>query len=386
MSTYNINADTRSLYIHWPFCPYKCHFCPFVAIASHDQFMEQYHNALMKELRTFALRGGFKSPLNTIYFGGGTPSTYPDNLLLDTWVTLRDMCPIAPNAEITIEVNPGTVRPEQLELWKKLGINRLSIGVQSLKDDVLKALNRHQKITDVTALLDSASTIFDNLSVDIILGLPGVSHDDWRDLINTVGTWPISHISLYFLTVHEDTPLFYKLQSKKMFLPDDDALIDLYYWSRDQLISFGFEHYEISSFARPGKKSRHNSAYWERKAFKGIGLGAFSFDGKARFANEKNLGTYLQGIERGDDVTTFSEELTPEQVRLERLMLKLRSMEGVSCAMLFDGLTYIQQSQIQEQIALLSAQGSITLHDNIVMLTPMGLTIENEIAVRLSPP
>lgn len=384
MSIYNIAADTRSLYIHWPFCPYKCHFCPFVAIASHDQFMEQYHYALMTELRLFAQQGGFKNPLNTIYFGGGTPSTYPDHLLLDTWVTLRDICKIEQDAEITIEVNPGTVRPEQLSLWKDLGINRLSIGVQSIKDDVLKALNRHQKMQDVTRLLESASQIFDNLSVDIILGLPGVSPDDWRQLISTVGTWPISHISLYFLTVHEDTPLFYKVQTKKMMLPDDDGLIDLYYWSRDQLISFGFEHYEISSFARSGKKSRHNGAYWERKSYKGIGLGACSFDGKMRFQNEKNLSTYMQSIARGEDVTTFFEELTPEAVRLERIMLKLRSMEGVDHAMLFDGLTDIKKIQLQEQIALLKMQGSIKEENDMLLLTPVGLTIENEIAVRLS--
>ncbi len=385
MSTYNINADTRSLYIHWPFCPYKCHFCPFVAIASHDQFMEQYHNALMTELRTFAQQGGLKSPLNTIYFGGGTPSTYPDKLLLDTWVTLRDVCTIDPNAEITIEVNPGTVRPEQLILWKELGINRLSIGVQSLKDEVLRSLNRHQKVEDVTNLLTAASALFDNLSVDIILGLPGVSADDWRMLINTLATWPISHVSLYFLTVHEDTPLFYKVQTKKMTLPNDDALIDLYYWSRDQLMSFGFEHYEISSFARPGKRSRHNGAYWERKSYKGIGLGACSFDGRTRFANEKNLGTYMQGIARGDDVTTFFEQLTPDQERLERLMLRLRSMEGVDQSMLYGGLSGDQQVKVQEQVALLVTQGSIKIQDDLVMLTPVGLTIENEIAVRLSP-
>lgn len=384
MLTYNINADTRSLYIHWPFCPYKCHFCPFVALASHDQFMEQYHNALMTELRQFAHEGGFKKPIRTVYFGGGTPSTYPDHLLLDTWVTLREVCIFEPNAEVTIEVNPGTVRTQQLYLWKDLGINRLSIGVQSLKDDVLKALNRHQKLTDVTTLLETASTIFDNLSVDVILGLPGVSADDWRLLIDTLGTWPISHISLYFLTVHEDTPLFYKVQTKKMVLPDDDTLIDLYYWSRDQLIAFGFEHYEISSFARPGKKSRHNSTYWERKPYKGIGLGACSFDGRTRFANEKNLGTYMQSIARGENVATFFEELTPEAVRLERLMLKLRSMEGVDFAMLYEGRTAEQQARIQDQIALLVTQGSIQIQNEMVMLTPVGLTIENEIAVRLT--
>jgi oxygen-independent coproporphyrinogen-3 oxidase len=382
---YDISADTRSLYVHWPFCPYKCHFCPFVAITSHDQYMTQYHTALMRELVNFADCGGFKESLQTLYFGGGTPSTYPDHLLLDTFGILESRVTIDPQAEITIEVNPGTVREEQLPLWKELGINRLSIGVQSIKDDVLKALNRHQKLEDVTRLLDSASRFFDNLSVDIILGLPGVSAQDWRQLIMTLKNWPISHVSLYFLTVHEETPLFFKVQAQKVVLPDDDSLIDLYYWSRDKLLEFGFEHYEISSFARPGKFSRHNSVYWQRRPFKGIGLGAFSFDGNKRFSNEKNLMKYMNMLEQGEDVTVFKEELTPAAIRLERLMLKLRSMQGVDDTMLFDGLTSEQCASIKEQIDILTMQGSIEIQDGMVLITPMGLTIENEIAVRLSP-
>src|SRR5579872_1546410 len=131
---YDISANTRSLYIHWPFCPYRCHYCPFVALASHDPFMERYHNALKKEVIGFGKSSSEKRRLNTIYFGGGTPSTYPDHLLLDMFGILGEFFIFDKNTEVTIEVNPGTVRPEQLEFWQSIGINRMSIGVQSLND------------------------------------------------------------------------------------------------------------------------------------------------------------------------------------------------------------------------------------------------------------
>jgi oxygen-independent coproporphyrinogen-3 oxidase len=196
--TYNVASETRSLYLHWPFCPYKCHFCPFVAIASHDQYMERYHHALLKEIEQFSGNYTGSRLIETIFLGGGTPSTYPPPLLLDTFGTLIRMFTIVPHAEITIEVNPGTVNEEKLQTWKKAGINRLSIGVQSLNDGVLKNLNRHQTASSVLQLLEIASPLFENISVDLILGLPDVSPDEWKQLIQTIVTWPIKHVSVYF--------------------------------------------------------------------------------------------------------------------------------------------------------------------------------------------
>lgn len=229
MLQFNYQVTPRSVYIHWPFCPYRCHFCPFVALAGQDQFMEQYHRALCAEMTHFGKHYSEKLILDTVFIGGGTPSTYPDALLLDMFGTLRTIFDVQSSAEVTIEVNPGTVRSvEQLEHWKKLGINRLSIGVQSLKDPVLKKLNRLQSASDVYALLAKTQHIFDNVSVDLILGLPDVSEAEWKELLQTVVTWPIKHLSIYFLTVHEDTPLYFKVKTQAIVLPPDDALVDLY--------------------------------------------------------------------------------------------------------------------------------------------------------------
>ena len=296
--SYNVSAQTRSLYIHWPFCPYKCHFCPFVAIAGQDQFMERYHKALIKEIGAFAEQYPSKLALDTIFFGGGTPSTYPDHLLLDTFGTLKNMFIFDERSEVSVEVNPGTVRSEQLHLWKSLGINRLSIGVQGLKDSVLNSLNRKQSQKDVFWVLDQASLLFDNISVDLILGLPGVSADEWKELLAQAVTWPIKHVSIYFLTVHEETPLYFRVKKNEIALHTDEHMVELYQWTVAFLADHGFDQYEISNFAKNGFQSRHNTVYWERKPYKGVGLGACSFDGESRFQNQKNLMKYMTDIER----------------------------------------------------------------------------------------
>lgn len=381
---YNYNAQTRSIYIHWPFCPYKCNFCPFVALASHDQFMERYHNALVKEIKDFGLHYAQKLPLDTIFIGGGTPSTYPDNLLLDMCGILKDVFVFDQTSEFTIEVNPGTVRPEQLILWKSLGINRLSIGVQSLKDQLLKKLNRHQSAQDVYTVLDQAKDHFDNISVDFILGLPEITPQDWKELIEKAVTWPIKHISIYFLMVHEDTPLYFGVKKKTITLPCDDEIVDLYYWTVEYLAAHGFEQYEISNFAKPGYYSRHNSMYWDRKPYKGFGLGACEFDGETRLQNQKNLNKYFDGIEKGNDITIFSEVLTSEQVYLEKVMLGLRRAQGVSYDDLLEHLSDVQQLHVKEQIAMLTQTEFIAERQGRLILTPKGLAMENDIVVKLS--
>lgn len=381
---YDISANTRSLYIHWPFCPYRCHYCPFVALASHDPFMERYHNALIKEIKEFGQNYTEKLPLDTVYFGGGTPSTYPDHLLTDMFNTLREFFIFNENTEITLEVNPGTVRFEQLDLWKKLGINRISIGVQSLNDSVLQKLNRLQKATDVYSLLDNAPHYFDNISVDVILGLPGVSTTEWEELLAKIVTWKITHLSMYVLEVHDSTPLFFNVKSKKVTLPCDEDVVSAYHWSREFLANHGFKQYEVSSFARMGKESRHNTTYWERKPYRGFGLGACSFDGISRLQNEKNLIKYLESIEQNNYQPIFKETITKDQIYVEKIMLGLRRTKGVCWEEISSDLSNEQKEKIKLTIDSLQHKKLITENDGRLQLTPAGLVVENEIITRLS--
>lgn len=381
--SYDSTAETRFLYIHWPFCPYRCTFCPFVALAAHEQFMVRYHEALMKEIRLFAQSIDKKRELETIFFGGGTPSTYPDGLLLDMFVTLKDVFDIRHTAEISIEVNPGTVRPEQLELWRQVGINRISMGVQSLDDTILRGLKRYQSADDTRTLVRQAAAIFDNVSVDLMIGLPGVTDEAWKAMLHEVVTWPIQHISVYFLTVHENTRLYFDVQKEKTQLLSDEAMIEIYQWTVNFLRQHGFERYETSNFARKGYASVHNTAYWEHKPYKGVGLGACSFDGTSRFKNQENLSAYLESVEQGIEPCVSQEDLTQEQLRLEKIMLGLRRSCGVALCELTNGLLQKSKDELEQTIQLFEDSGLVRREGDQLVLTDAGFVVQNEISVKL---
>ncbi len=372
------------IYIHWPFCPYKCHFCDFVAMASHEQFMVDYHNALCKEIE-LSIDSISAKPLKTIYLGGGTPSTYPAHLLLDMFAILKKHFEFDQTTEVTIEVNPGTATEALLQTWHNAGINRLSIGVQSLKDQVLRSLNRHQTVQQVQNLLQSASVYFENLSVDFILGLPGVSDEEWKLMIQEAMTWPIKHISIYFLMVQENTPLYFKVKSKTMNLPPDDATVDLYQWTVDFVATYGFERYELSNFAQPGFRSRHNQAYWDRESYRGFGLGACSFNGLDRFQNSKNLGRYIEQIGLDQFPVEMSETLTAQQISMEKIMLGLRCKRGMNVSDYVKNLDQNQSDIFFATIEQLQRANLIDYGHGTVRLTPKGFALENEVAIRLFP-
>lgn len=374
----------KSLYIHWPFCPYRCHFCPFVALAGQDEYMQAYHKALIQEISLFVSQcSHHRQRIDTLFFGGGTPSTYPEDLLRGMLSMLKESFEFHDNTEITIEVNPGTVKEEKVALWQTLGINRLSVGVQSLKDGALHSLNRLQTKQDVEDLMSYAPHYIDNISVDLILGIPDVSFDEWKEYVKTVIRWPIKHISVYFLTVHEDTKLYFNVASGKVLLPTDDFMVKCYFWTQSFLESEGFYQYELSNFAKDGFFSRHNSVYWDRKPYKAFGLGACSFDGKYRMQNEKNLMQYIQKTELGQDPVAFTEELTEQQVRLERAMLGLRRAEGARWEDIAVSLSDERSRALSEQVDMLVNAELMTYDGKVLRLTQKGLVVENQIIVRL---
>lgn len=373
----------HSFYIHWPFCPYRCHFCPFVAFAGQDSLMGQYHSALVKEMHDFAHQQDAMTRLETIYFGGGTPSTYPNELLLDMFDTLRKMAYFDDRTEVTIEVNPGTITKDALEFWKRLGINRLSIGIQSLNEKVLKQMNRLQMNADVYCLLEHSKNMFDNVSVDLILGLPNVSVQEWKDQLKHIMHWPIQHISIYFLTIHEFTPLFYRVKKNDIELPHDDEVVDLYCWSIELLTLHGFEQYEVSSFARKGFQSKHNKAYWQRKPYRGFGVGAWSFDGASRFRNKKNMALYMKGIHTGD-VRECYETLSDEQVALETIMLHLRQKEGLLVHDYYNLIASDKKDLMHTRIDQFKRMNLLVEKDGRLQLTVHGCALEQKIIAELT--
>jgi oxygen-independent coproporphyrinogen III oxidase len=372
----------QALYLHWPFCPYRCSFCPFVALAGQDEYMQVYHEALVKEVIGYARNGGNAVPVTTIFIGGGTPSTWPEHLLLDMFAILNSEFDVQSTGEITLEINPGTVTEARVDAWQKAGITRISMGVQAMNDQVLASFNRRHTAQDVYTALALTEFRFIR-SVDLILGLPGVDHEDWRHTIDTLSRWDIQHMSVYFLTVHEDTPLYFGVKTQRVVLPPEESVVDEYFQTVAQLQSHGFQQYELSNFARLGNVSRHNQAYWTRQPYRGFGLGACSFDGHRRFQNEKNLVAYLNAMQTTHEAWLSQEELSPDQVWLEELMLSLRTREGISRTRLA-GYEQAQRLAFHERVDDLVNRGYLEWNNDALRLTLQAKVIENEIIVQLS--
>jgi len=378
-------TSPKHLYIHWPFCSSKCYYCDFVAFEQHESFQDAYHATLCKEIITFAKQlPSSDRAINTIFFGGGTPSLYPLDQLSELFTVLRNNFDLSNAQEISFEANPADITEERLETWAELGINRISCGVQILDDDVLLRLNRRQRKKDVFNAMRMLPKYFSNVSMDLILGLPDVSPKTWHETIEQAMSWPISHISIYFLTIHEKTPLYFKVERGELTVPNDDVMIKTYTDTVHFLAQHGFEQYEISNFAKSGKTSIHNKAYWDRKPYKGFGIGASSFDGSMRTINENNLERYLKSGQNAECMVPYqSETLTSEQDLLELLMLGLRQKTGVDLHRVLYSLMGVQKNKLLDNLKLMKTESLIEENNGRIFLTLKGMALENEVILKL---
>ncbi|MBU1008316.1 radical SAM family heme chaperone HemW [Candidatus Dependentiae bacterium] len=380
--------NPQHLYIHYPFCKKKCSYCDFISFPKHEAFVNKYHEALSNEIKTFAQNNKNPHDIKTIFFGGGTPSLYPLELFKNLFKTIHKNFSLKNLVEATIEVNPGDITEKHLATYKSLGINRLSIGVQVLDDKILRSVNREQTNQDVIQLLEIAPKYFNNISVDLMLGLPKTTTELWFKTLDYVASQPITHISIYFLTIYEKTPLYFKIENKTISLPEESWLIETYNQTIDYLKQKDFLQYEISNFAKPGFLSLHNKAYWDRKPYQGFGLSAASFDGRKRLVNSNNLIEYLNCGHRAKTV----EILTPQNIALEELMLGLRQKQGVGLRRMIYLLSEEQfrmpkQSVLlfEENVAQLKKENLIEEKNGRISLTTRGRVLENEVIVRLLP-
>ncbi|MDQ5890771.1 MAG: hypothetical protein QG604_645 [Candidatus Dependentiae bacterium] len=378
------------LYIHWPFCAAKCHYCDFVAMQDHHNFARQYHEALCNEIRSFVASRPhtFGAPIKTIFLGGGTPSLYPLPLLKELFSLLRSLFDLSNTEEISLEVNPGGQTDDHFGTWRDVGINRLSVGVQVLDDAILAKLNRPQKKAEVLEFFERAPHFISNLSADCIIGLPGVDDVCWRDTVETTLSWPLKHTSLYFLTIHENTPLYHGVKAGTITIPRDEQVLAQYAWTVQRYAQAGLAQYEISNFAVPGFESIHNRGYWDRTSYYGFGIGAASYDGTYRCANKKKLTGYLQHFSTPTaEVKTWYgsiEKLTHEQKILEELMLGLRQRTGVGLHRMVYLCPLAQSQPFGEVRDRLVAEGYLEASETHIRLTPKGQIFENEVVVQLS--
>jgi len=319
------------IYIHIPFCRQACHYCNF-HFATSLRRKNELVAALLGEIeqRKDYLKD---EVIQTIYFGGGTPSLLQISDLRLQIEKIRSVFRVDENAEITIEVNPDDIDKEKLQGWKAVGINRLSIGVQSFFDEDLEWMNRAHNAQEAIGNLQLATGHFDNISIDLIYGTPQLTNEKWKQNVETAISFNIRHLSCYALTVEPKTPLDKMIKQHKVDEINPDKQSEHFLLLMQWLEAAGYEHYEISNFAKPGFRSRHNSSYWSGEKYLGIGPSAHSFDGISRQWNVSNNNIYIDSISKG--IIPFeSETLTETQKLNEYIMTSLRTSEGLDLASL----------------------------------------------------
>mgnify|MGYP002797702011 FL=1 len=318
------------LYIHIPFCVKKCAYCDFLSWKGSDEEREAYVQALEKEISSYS-EFAKDYRVSTVFFGGGTPSVLEGEQTERILKKIRDTFRVEKDAEITLEMNPGTAQKEKLLLYRELGINRLSIGLQSVKNENLKLLGRIHTYGD---FLDSYRMAreagFDNISADLISSLPGQTLEEWKEELEILQETPLEHISVYQLIIEKGTEFYEKYGEHEELLPDEETSREIYLWTGKYLKEHGFEQYEISNYARPSRKSRHNLRYWKRKDYLGLGLGAASMVHNIRMSNTRDWEKYIEGSQNPKRLREEVEFLEEPRQMEEFMFLGLRKTEGVS--------------------------------------------------------
>ena len=318
------------LYIHIPFCIKKCAYCDFLSWSGDKDQKEEYVRDLEQEIRSYKTFAA-DYQVSTVYFGGGTPSILETGQIERIMGALRQTFRIEKKAEITLEMNPGTAQKEKLKVYRQLGINRLSIGIQSVKNENLKLLGRIHTYEDFLESYHMAREAgFDNISGDLISSLPGQTLEEWKEELEILIRTPLEHLSVYQLIIEEGTEFYERYGEHEELLPDDETSREIYLWTGEYLENQGFRQYEISNYARAGKESRHNLRYWERKDYLGLGLGAASMIRNMRMSNTRDWEKYRTGCRDPRKIreeVEFLEE--PRQIE-EFMFLGLRKTRGVS--------------------------------------------------------
>lgn len=398
-----MSATPLGLYVHLPFCRRKCTYCAF-AISTDLRKESEYHQALLHEIRQWDRTRGHGDaktriqdessrhhlPLpasprprveenvrlsaDTLYFGGGTPSLSSLPNFMELIRVIRETFTIRPDAEITIETNPEDLTASSLESWLSAGVNRVSIGVQSWNDAELYPLGRgHGSAAARDAVVTAVATGV-RVSVDLIIGLPGQTHESFSRSLDYALQSGAGHLSLYMLDLEAGSVLEKQVQSKRIVIPEDSMTADLYLDAIRMAGQAGFRHYEISNFARPGHESRHNLKYWNREPYLGFGLGAHSFSGEERWSNSRDLSEYINALKSGEPAVVFRESLGELERTRELIFLGLRQAQG----MRYSELLELRGQEATEWVSRGMADGWLRSSDDRVAFTGPGFLLSNE--------
>ncbi len=320
--------NTLGLYLHIPFCRSKCDYCDFYSLAGQDDRMDDYQQALLRQIAETAPRTK-KQVVNSVYIGGGTPTWYGEKRLLELLAAVKKRFTLSKDVEVTLEANPDSVDEKMLRRLRRAGVNRLSMGMQSACDRELAAVHRPHTFRQVQEAVRAARAAkLRNLNLDLIYGLPGQTMDSWRSSVEAALALEPEHLSCYGLTLEEGTPLARRAAAGER-LPSDDEQAERYLWTVARLAQAGFEQYEVSNFSRTGCQSRHNLKYWMGRPYVGLGAGAHSDFGGCRYSFVRDLEGYIRGMAGDGRLLDDMDEIPRRERGSEYLMLRLRTTHGI---------------------------------------------------------
>jgi oxygen-independent coproporphyrinogen-3 oxidase len=366
------------LYIHIPFCSSRCSYCDFATGLYQQELAERYVRALVADIRSSRY---FGDSVDTIYFGGGTPSLLAPAQLELILATVHDCFKIDPKSEITLEINPGSVNEEKLRAFRGLGVNRASFGAQTFDDAELAKLGRSHTTADtLKTFADLRSVGFENVSFDLIAGLPGQTLAGWQRNIKQALELGPEHLSFYLLEVHSGTPLAEHIRRGIQPEPDDDLAGVMYEWMLEQAAGAGYEHYEISNLCRPGFHSRHNVKYWSAEPYYGFGCSAHSYDGTTRrWSNHRDVLKYVVVIENGEPAVVDEQQLSQSDVKAEAVFLGMRLMQGVDLRRYRESFGVDLRDEHADDLDRFCKAGLLELDGDLIRLTRTGALLSNEV-------
>ena len=374
------------IYIHIPFCKQKCYYCDFVSFSNKEEYIEKYVETLKREIDSYDLSN---YNITTIYIGGGTPSRIPSEKIQEILEKIRQKIlknqTKWENIEITIELNPGTVDEEKIKKYKKIGINRLSIGLQSTNNKLLKEIGRIHTFEDFKDTYNTVKKVgFENINVDLMIGLPNQTISDVKDSLNEIIKLNPTHVSVYSLIVEENTKMEKLINNKELQLPDEELERQMYWYVKNTLELNGYNHYEISNFAKKGKESKHNLNCWEQKEYIGLGLAAYSYLNGVRYGNTSDIEKYINvqdflnrseleesGIRIVDEVQSL------EDKRKEYMLLGLRKIDGVSIQKFKEKFVENPIFLFRKELEKLVNEELIAIDGDCIRLTNKGLDLAN---------
>lgn len=365
------------IYIHIPFCKSKCYYCDFTSFANKQELVTMYVECLLKEIQNKA-NDNYK--VKTIFIGGGTPS-FIDYCYIEKIINkIKKNYNVDQDAEITIEVNPGTANKENLKKYYELGINRLSIGLQTANNDLLKEIGRIHKYEDYEKTVKIAKEVgFTNINTDLIIGIPNQTIYDVEDTINKLLILDLTHFSVYSLIIEPGTQLESMIEEGKLKLPDEEIERYMYWFAKRKLEENGYIHYEISNFAKPGYSSKHNVDCWTQKEYLGFGVAASSYMNKKRFTNTHCIEEYIKNINlnKYKENVSIEEEQDEKAEMNEYILLGLRKLKGVNLTDFKNKFSKDLLKEYEESIKKLLVEDLITIDYNTIKLSKKGLDLAN---------